>query len=616
MNKTLSKIAFSFVLAIFLLIAFLYILIVIQPELIFHHAQPAFIASSVFVSPFLKYPVGLAEFIANFIMQSFYFQVFGSIVFLVLAAAIGWITLLIINSISNNKLNRFWAYIPLVCTIPLANNYNFQFSIIVSVAFLLLMLLVIQKYGKGIISSLLIFTIGAFAVYWFAGSGYMMLFSVSALFVSRTQKRWEKVAYLLYIPAFAFLFPLLISNYGVAIAFKDQYFYFFAPKAWFMRYEPSIIYSIFLLYIPILLAIVQLVAFIPLKRNKAVTPKPGVSIIKASLAILFVILFSIFSHFLTYNHDVKRIVQADYFCYKNNAEKTANTATSTYKYDFSANLNYNLVMSKTGQLTDNFFSFMQIKGTEALHPDIEFASELSFISSDYYYNLGFISEARHWAYESLVFYPYSIRAMQNLVKIHLILGEYKAAERTLKTLEKGLIDKKFVREYLPYINDTTLIYENSELMEKRSFISAARELNPGIDGRFKELLEANSNNKKAYELLMLFYLVDAKLENLVELYKDAGKYFEKTPAVYEEALLMYPERTGQNLPSEIKISAETQKRYNSFVQQLELYKGKTRLARNSLYPEFGKTYMYFLKFAYPNIIETEIISDEDDYPAI
>jgi hypothetical protein len=79
---------------------------------------------------------------------------------------------------------------------------------------------------------------------------------------------------------------------------------------------------------------------------------------------------------------------------------------------------------------------------------------------------------------------------------------------------------------------------------------------------------------------------------------------------------MYTEQTGNNLPSESKISTETQKRYNSFMQQLEKHKGNTRLARNSLYPEFGKTYMYFLKFVYPNIIETEIINDEDDYPAI
>ncbi len=478
------------------------------------------------------------------------------------------------------------------------------------------MLLVLQKWGNNFIGSILIYTTGAIAVYWFAGSGYLMLFSVSALFVSHTKKQWEKVVYFLYIPAFAFLFPLLVSNYLIAVTLRDQFFYFFAQKAWFMRYEPSPVFYIYLLLIPILPASAQVAAFLQSNIKKTAPQKPVFLFIKTMPAILFVLIFSVFSHYTTYNHDAKKTIQADYYCYKNDAGNTAKTASSTYKYVFSANLNYNLVMSKTDKLTDNFFGYMQIKGTEALQPDIEFASELSFISSDFYYNLGFISEARHWAYESQVFYPYSIRAMQNLVKIHLILGEYKAAERTLKTLKKGLLDRKFVQEYMPYINDTTLIQNNSGLMEKRSFIPAACELNHTIEGRFKELLEANSNNKKAYESLMLYYLANAKLENFIDLFKYAGNYFAKTPPVFEEGLLMYTDRTGKTLPSEIKISTETQKRYNSFMQQLEKYKGKTRLARNSLYPEFGKTYMYFLKFVYPNIIETEIISDEDDYPAI
>lgn len=616
MNKTLTKVIFSFLPAIFVLIGFLYILIGIQPELIFHHNQPAFIVSSVFVSPFLKYPGGVAELVANFIMQAFYFKVFGASVFFALTFIIGWLTFLIINSINNSKLNRFWAFLPVICTIMLANNFNFQFAIIVSIAFLLLMLLVLQKWGNNFISSILIFTISAIAVYWFAGSGYLMLFSVSALFVSRTRKLWEKVVYILYFPAFAFLFSLLVANYWVAVSLKYQFFYFFAQKAWFMRYEPSTVFNIYLLLAPILPATVQVAAFLHSNRKKIAPQKPVFLIIISSLTVLSVVIFSVFGHYSTYNHDAKKIVQADYFCYKNDAENTAKTATSTYKYDFSANLNYNLVMSKTDQLTDNFFGFMQIKGTEALHPDIEFASELSFISSDFYYNLGFISEARHWAYESLVFYPYSLRAMQNLVKIHLVLGEYKAAERTLKILKKGFIDWDFVKEYMPYIIDTTLIQSNGELMEKRSLIPAESELNHTIEGRFKELLEANSNNKKAYEFLMLYYLTNADFENFMELYKNAGKFFEKIPAVYEEAILMNSERTGLTLPPEIKISAVTQNRYNNFTQQLDQYKGKTRLARRVLYPEFGKTYMYFLKFVYPNIIETEIISDEGDYPSI
>ncbi|HPE76750.1 MAG TPA: DUF6057 family protein [Draconibacterium sp.] len=616
MNKSFTKVIFSFLPAVFMLIGYLYILLGIQPELIFHHNQPAFIVSSVYINPFFKYPGGLAELSANLISQSFYFKVFGAGVFFALAFVTGCLTLLIINSINKSKLNRFWAFLPVICTITLANDYNFPLAVVVSIAFLLLMLLALQKWGNNFISSILIYTTGAVAVYWFAGSGYLMLFSMSALFVSRTKKQWEKVVYLLYIPAFAFLFPLLVSNYLIALTLKDQFFYFFPKNRWIVQYEPSKVFTIYLLLTPILPATVQISAFFQSGRKKTDPQKPVYLYIKTMSAIIIVLVFSVFGHYLTYDHDAKKTIQADFYCYKNDAENTAKTATSTYKYDFSANLNYNLAMSKTGQLNSRFFDFIQIKGTEALHPDIEFDSELSFISSDFYYNLGFISEARHWAYESLVFYPYSLRAMQNLVKIHLVAGEYKAAEKTLKTLAKGFIDRDFVREYMQYVADTLLIKSNGELMEKRSLIPAERELNRTIEGRFKELLEANSRNKKAFEFLMLYYLADADLENFAELFKDAENYFEEIPSVYEEGLLMYAGRTGKTLPSEIKISAETQKRYNSFMQQLEKYKGKTRLARNSLYPEFGNTYMYFLKFVYPNIIETEIISNEDDYPAI
>jgi len=616
MNKTLSKTIFEGIPVGLLISVFLYILFILQPELIFHHAQPAFILSTHFFYPFLKYPGGLAELFANLLMQSFYFKIAGTFLFFALAFCIGWITCALINSIYKSKLNHIWAFIPVVFTITLANNYNLQFSIIVSVAFILLMLLILQKFGKGIFSSLLLFAFGGVAVYWFAGSGYLLLFSISALFISEQPKFWGKAVYLLFIPAFTFLFLLLMSNYVVAVAQKYKYFYFFAQKAWFMRYEPSIIFILFLGSVPILLAVAKSIAFIQTKIKKADEPKPILIIIKASFAMLFVLVVSVFSHFATFNSDAKKIVLSDYYCYKNKPEETAKTATSLRAYDFSANLNYNLVMSKTGRLNENYFGFMQLKGTEALHPDIEFASELSFISSDFYYNLGFISESRHWAYESLVFYPYSLRAMQSLVKIHLVCGEYKAAERVLNTLAKGLIDKKFVREYMPYVKDTTLVASNTVLMEKRSYIPRERELNPSIDGRFRELLEANGKNKKAYEFLMLYYLANAKLEEFAELCKNVGMYFDKTPAIYEEALLMYSASSGYQLPSEIKISAETQTRYNNFVQQLEKYKGKTRQARNELYMEYGKTYLYFLTFVYPNILETEIITDEDDYPAI
>jgi len=615
MNLKPENILSKFIPAVYLFLALIYLIFIIQPEFIFHHVQPPFIYSNLFFSPFLKYPGGPAELLANLILQMFYYRLAGSVVFFLVAFFIAWMMFQLLNSICKSKSNRIWALIPFSLTIILSGNYNFPFTVNVSVLFLLLILLVLVKTGKNIITGILIFTFGAVALYWFAGSGYLLVFSAASLFIKSPVKNWAKITYSVYVPVFTILFMLLAANFLFAVSLKNQFLWFYEQKAWFMSYKPSPVFIIYLVSIPLLLAAGKGFALFQ-NRKKEDSQKSESKLLPKIVALFVVFAVAGLSHFTTFNSDAKKIVEADFFCYSGNAEKTAKAATSLKEYNFSANLNYNLVMSKTGNLTENFFGFLQIKGAEAMQPDVEFASQLSFIASDFYYDLGFISEARHWAYESLVFYPYSIRAMQSLVKIHLVTGEYKAAEKMLRTLEKVMIGRKFVKEFMPYVTDTTMVAANKELMEKRSFIPSEYELNPSIDGRLRELLAANGNNKKVFEFLMLFYLVNADAENFSAMVVNAPDYFSKTPAVYEEALLMFSARTGQPIRENIKISDETQNRYNSFVQKLEQFKGKTRLARNALYAEYGKTYLYFLQFVYPNIQEPEIVTDENEYPAI
>lgn len=601
--------------AAFLIFALFYIIFFIQPELIFHHVQPPFLFSNLFYLPFLKYPGGPAELIANLILQSFYYNLVGSVVFFTIAFLVYRLMLKLLNSAFKSDLNPVWSLLPFSLSIILTNNYNFPFSIIVSVLFLLLCLLTLTKTAKNILSVFSIFTIGAVAIYWFAGSGYLLVFAAASLFIRPPLKKWNQAIYFIYIPILAFLLPLLASNFLFPVSLQNSYFWFYSQKAWFISYKPSGIFILYLVSIPVLLAAADGFAAIQ-NRRKLVHKKTGMKVLSNVAVLVIVFLVTVTSHFAVLESDAKKIVEADFFCYKNNVDKTAKAATTLKEYNFSANLNYNLVISKTGKLTEKFFGFLQMKGTEALHPDVDFASQLSFIATDFYYDLGFISEARHWAYESLVFYPHSIRAMQSLVKIHLITGEFKAAEKMLRTLEKGVICRKFVNEFIPYFIDTTLVATNTELMEKRNFTPAEQELNPTIDGRFREMLAANSSNKKAFEYLALFYLLKADQENFLALAKNTGNYFENTPTIYEEAILMFTAVTGQPMPANLKISAESQNRYNSFVQKLEQYKGQTRLARNALYSEYGKTYLYFLQFVYPNIQEPEIVNDDDEYPAI
>ncbi len=90
MTGTLPKTILWTLTAGFIISAFLYIIFIIQPELIFHHSQPPFIISSVYFNPFLKYPGGTAELLANLFLQSFYYKFPGSFVFLLIALFIGW----------------------------------------------------------------------------------------------------------------------------------------------------------------------------------------------------------------------------------------------------------------------------------------------------------------------------------------------------------------------------------------------------------------------------------------------------------------------------------------------------------------------------------------------
>ena len=287
-------------------------------------------------------------------------------------------------------------------------------------------------------------------------------------------------------------------------------------------------------------------------------------------------------------------------------------ATTMDNYSFMANVNYTLAISRSGNLSEKLFDFFQISGRDALFPDVDFSQEMLFIAADFYYELGYISEARHNAYEALVFYPHSPRAMQLLVKVHLVCGEYKAAERCLRILDKGLVSRRVVKEYMPYVEDPSLVLSNGEFMEKRSFIPAEKELSPFIDERFKDLLEANRENKLAYECLMLYYMLDGQIDPFAELYSEVGNYFSEVPGVYEEAILTYDLVMLTDSSSRHQVSQATMDRFGEFGRLATQYEGDQNMARNVLYWEMGQTYLYYLGYLFPRIVKPEMQKEEYD----
>ena len=604
MEERRSRILFTFIPAIFMMAAFLYITILIRPDFLFHHVQPPFILSGDFLAPYLRYPGGISEWLANLCMQSFYSRYLGPVVFFGIAFTIMWLVFKLMDSVYSSKSNLLWALVPFTLVITLANNYNLPFSVLISMIFALLPVLLLAKRGRNILSRLVIYTCGAVLIYYISGSGYLLLYSVLSILVAIDLKDWKSIFAPLYIAGVTWLIPMISLRFIFPAPVDHIYGTFYSNKPYFMAYEPSGTFFICLFSPAALLVIAHILARI----------RHGNLPLFAASALVLASTF--FGHLENYNGDARKIVASDYYCYHDNVRKTARAAMSLKEYSFLANLNYNLAIGRAGRLSEDFFDFFQISGTDAVHPDVEFSLENSFIAADFYYDLGYISEARHWAYETLVNFPYSLRALQLLVKIHLVTGEYRAAERCLNILDKGLTGKSVVKEYLPLVKDTTLVRENEEIIEKRSLIPSEKELSPFIEVRFRELLEANKGNKLAYEYLMLYYLLDSRLEDFLELYRDSGRYFSRPVDIYEEALLMYGDMNELPVSQEFSITPATLSRFNDFKRTLEEYGGDKKMARNVLYWQMGKTYMYYLHFVFPRIIKPEIVMDEDDEPDI
>jgi len=600
-DHKISRIEALSVPGLYLFAAFLYILLVLRPELCFHYLQPPFLLTSDFLATYLEYPGGLSEWFANLIMQSFFARIPAVLVFFILAFVIWGLSVKLLNFILPGPINAFLALLPFTLSIVLLNNYNFPFSVTVSLLLILLLLWLLAVAGRNLLMSLVLLSAGGFVIYYTSGSGFFFLYSIMALFF--VLEKADKYS-LLSIP---WVLGMALAVYFISDQAGLQ---FISEKAYFLAYEPGGLFYVYILCLPVFLLIVSLVSILIRGRDiKLLGRGLSISIIVPSLVLVGM---AWLSHNFTFNSDARKIVLSDYYAYHGNADRTGRAARSMENYSFAANVNYNLAISKQGRLTEDFFSFFQISGSDALHPDVAFSPEMLFIASDFYYELGFISEARHNAYEALVFYPYSPRALQLLVKIHLIMEEYKAAERCLNILKKGLVSRKVVNKYRPLVEDESLVSAMPELMEKRFCIPEEKELSPYIDQRFRDLLEVNSENKKAYECLMLYYLLEGELEPFMKLYADADKFSMEQVEVYEEAILMYGMSKQEDTTYQYQVSGATRERFEKFSKLVNQYEGQRTMARKVLYHEMGESYMYYLGYLFPRIVKPEYIEEEYD----
>lgn len=258
---------------------------------------------------------------------------------------------------------------------------------------------------------------------------------------------------------------------------------------------------------------------------------------------------------------------------------------------------YNLANAMQGRLGEGLMDHYQPFERGLFLPVNDKATRFAITSAgEVWYRLGEMTMAEHSAILGLIFSPehYGPRYLMRLAQINLVNGEDAAARKYLDMLGGHRGYRQWASEHYPG-NQTP---EAERWLERmRSLVPARDTVHYASDARtsLRILLDANPANNMAREYLLCYDLLVKDLDSFIADYGDCGL----RARTYQEGILIYLASNGM-------LSEETVAKYpvsedvlSDFFEFSDIYQ-KNSGAMAPLEKKFGKTYMFYFRFAKRN----------------
>lgn len=629
------------------LVAWWFTASVIHPELHYFLQQSAFLTDSLFFQGFTKYPGGIADYLSEFIAQFFHFNTFGSLLIIVVAAIQGVIAMNLVQRVAGKVKWDFSIFaLILFGSVWVQCDYHYPFyassRLLLSSAFVWIFTVLIQKIPEirlylGFVMALLLF--------YLAGGAALFVFTAAAILIQiRFLDKKSDWIVLPVLALFSGVLPYLAYKYFFLVDLPLVYSITHSKSPLILYYAAD--YKLYALYsllpVYLLLSVLQYkfkktpeqiinqtigTKKEPLtqsKKDKKVSGKAEKNpVVKAEkkqrkqrnpdyilLAAQFIVLLVAAGICLNFAVDKEDRVKTmvSFYGAERDWGQVIKTAKSHNNYDPFINFEYNKALANTGKLAENLLDYPQLAGSGGLFLDGNVTSDVPFICSDQFYDLGFIYESQHWTFEAQTIFPNSPRIMKRLVQIHLINGQYQIAEKFLNRLDENMLYHDWVTEHRKFIQDTSLVAKDPEFAWKRKCEPIGAFTTSNFSEKLEKLLEANPANKMAFEYLLSAYLLEGDLGKF-ETSLRKNKTYSKSPLPrsWDEAIVLYSYLARKVPgPDDIAFTKAKQSQFVSFVKAMEPYGNDWKSARQSLKKEFGTTYWYYTKCLSPKVTKAQI----------
>jgi hypothetical protein len=302
-------------------------------------------------------------------------------------------------------------------------------------------------------------------------------------------------------------------------------------------------------------------------------------------------------HYADFNSEKK--IKYENLVYNEKWNKIIEIAEKEQPSDQTSMVAVNLALAKTGQLSSKMFHFDQHENS--LFLEYERKGMTPFIAGEPFYYMGLINFAQMFAMETVESTPdakYPSRAFRRVAETFIINGQYDIALKYLTPLSHTLFYRKWAKERIALLCNKENIKSHSEYVElihsipKYDFYFNARQM----DLIIKFLMDANPENRTAYEYLMAYYLLKKDFNGFLQNIQLASRMnYSEMPIVFQEAAIFInsitPETPEQILNFPIKSIVLTG--FNSYA---EMYRTGGKDLQVNIKKEFGNTYWYYIHF--------------------
>ena len=584
-----------------------YAYLIFEAYLYYYNNQQLFLFDKEYLDSFLSYPGGIAEYIANFLLQFYELKLVGALLFAVFFICIYSLIYIILQKIQKTDINIFVSFIPASLILIMQNHYEYPLSINIKfIMFLSVFLLDIQRINR---YTMLIIKVSSLILLYYLAGGWFFLSLSLLLFIYEllySKDRLKFVSLTLYILLSVFL-PYISVRYLFMISLQEAYLYVIPYGDPFSLNSITYFLS---LSLPSLLCLLKFIS------KYEIFTKLKMQVIYGQIVLIYLICFILI--FVSLNKDIKNKIKIDYFADNEKWEEIINLYQGMHqdrlKLRYYNNFNTLRALYHTGQLLDRLFDSEQIFGFEGLFITRKIAKESTIPMSALYFDLGHINAAQTFSYEAKTSFPYDPRVYKMLTRTNLINEKYTIAEKFIKILKKSIMHREWAVSYEKYLSNHDLCRSNPLFSDKKRCIPDKKffisKKNPFKDLNY--LLEANPNNKMVHEYIMAYYLLTGKVGNIINTI-ERFEYFQyaKLPKLIQEAVVIYTliarDRWEKNPVSrKYKISNETNKNFIEFKNIFTKYKGNKAKIINVLPDDLRKTFCYYLKFTYPNLKKIKV----------